>query len=136
MVVVVMLYLVIEIFDIWYDLFCEVGVVQLIVDNSCVDQFVLGVLVSVDWCSLDLVVLVILVIIEGGEWCIGSGVQVLGDLCVVLIWLVNELCEYGLMLVVGQLVVIGFIIVFMLVWVGQIVLVELGVFGLVVVYLD
>jgi 2-keto-4-pentenoate hydratase len=36
-----------------YDLFRQVGAAQLIADNCCADQFVLGA-TSVDWRSLDL----------------------------------------------------------------------------------
>ncbi|QBP76093.1 hydratase [Herbaspirillum huttiense] len=126
----------IEIPDTRYDLFREVGAAQLIADNSCADQFVLGAPASIDWRSLDLATLATSATIEGGERRTGSGAQVLGDPRVALTWLANELREYGLTLAAGQLVATGSTIVPMPVRAGQTVLAELGVLGSVVVHLD
>jgi len=126
----------IEIPDTRYDQFDQVGAAQLIADNSCADQFVLGAPASVDWRSLDLAALTTSGSIEGGERRSGSGAQVLGDPRVALTWLANELREHGLTLAAGQLVASGSTIVPMPVRAGQRVLAELGVLGSVVVHLD
>lgn len=126
----------IEIPDTRYDQFDQVGAAQLIADNSCADQFVLGAPASVDWRSLDLAALATAGSIEGGERRSGSGAQVLGDPRVALTWLANELREHGLTLAAGQLVASGSTIVPMPVRAGQRVLAELGVLGSVVVHLD
>lgn len=126
----------IEIPDTRYDLFRQVGAAQLIADNCCADQFVLGAPASVDWRSLDLSALATSGRIEGGEERAGSGAQVLGDPRVALTWLANELREHGLTLAAGQLVASGSTIVPMPIQAGQTMHANLGLLGSVVVTLD
>lgn len=126
----------IEIPDTRYEQFREVGAHQLIADNSCADQFVLGAPANVDWNSLDLAALATSALIEGGQQRSGSGAQVLGDPRIALTWLANELRQHGLTLAPGQIVATGTTIVPMPVQAGQIVRADLGVLGSVTVHLD
>jgi 2-keto-4-pentenoate hydratase len=125
----------IEIPDTRYQQFREVGAYQLIADNCCADQFVLGAPTSMDWRHLDLAALATSAFIEGGEQRSGSGAQVLGDPRIALTWLVNELRQHGLTLAAGQLVATGSTIVPMPVQAGQTVRADLGVLGSVTVHL-
>lgn len=126
----------IEIPDTRYDHFRQVGAAQLIADNSCADQFVLGAPASVDWRGLDLSTLATAAILDDGQQRSGSGAQVLGDPRIALTWLANELREHGLTLAAGQIVATGSTIVPMPVRAGITVRAELGVLGSVTVHLD
>ncbi|MFJ3054804.1 2-keto-4-pentenoate hydratase [Herbaspirillum sp. NPDC087042] len=126
----------IEIPDSRYDNFRQVGAEQLIADNSCADQFVLGAPANVDWRSLDLAALTTTAILDNGEERAGSGAQVLGDPRVALTWLANELRQHGLTLGAGHVVATGSTIVPMPVRAGLTVRAELGVLGSVTVHLD
>ncbi|WDZ94415.1 hydratase [Herbaspirillum sp. WKF16] len=125
----------IEIPDTRYDRFKEVGAAQLIADNTCADQFVLGAPAAGDWRALDLAALKTFGRISGGEQREGSGAQVLGDPRSALTWLANELSQHGLTLAEGQLVASGSTIVPMPVRAGQTVLADLGALGTVTVHL-
>lgn len=126
----------IEIPDTRYDKFKEVGAAQLIADNTCADQFVLGAPAAGDWRSLDLSTLQTFGRINGGEQREGSGAQVLGDPRIALTWLANELAQHGLTLGEGHIVATGSTIVPMPVRAGQTITADLGVLGSVTVQLD
>ncbi|NUU01728.1 2-keto-4-pentenoate hydratase [Herbaspirillum robiniae] len=125
----------IEIPDSRYDRFKEVGAAQLIADNTCADQFVLGAPADVDWRALDLAALKTYGRINGGEQRDGEGAQVLGDPRVALTWLANELSAHGLTLGEGHIVATGSTIVPLAVRAGQTILGDLGVLGSVTVHL-
>ncbi|MBO9535345.1 fumarylacetoacetate hydrolase family protein [Herbaspirillum sp.] len=125
----------IEIPDTRYDNFKQVGAAQLIADNTCADQFVLGAPATVDWRSLDLAALKTFGRIDGGEQRDGSGAEVLGDPRIALTWLANELSRYGMTLAEGQIVASGSTIVPMPVRAGQRILGDLGPLGTVEVEL-
>ncbi|KAF1048830.1 MAG: 2-keto-4-pentenoate hydratase [Herbaspirillum frisingense] len=126
----------IEIPDTRYDNFKQVGAAQLIADNTCADQFVLGAPASVDWRTLDLATLQTFGRINGGEQRDGSGAQVLGDPRIALTWLANELSQHGLTLGDGHIVATGSTIIPLAVRAGQTVLADLGVLGTVTVHLS
>jgi 2-keto-4-pentenoate hydratase len=125
-----------EIPDTRYDTFKTVGAHQLIADNSCADQFVLGAPYAGHWRSLDLATLVTVGRIDGGEQRDGSGAQVLGDPASALIWLANELSQHGQTLGVGQIVASGSTIIPMPIRAGQRIVGDLGPLGSVEVTLD
>lgn len=126
----------IELPDTRYAQFKTVGAAQLIADNTCADQFVLGAPTTADWRALDLAALPTFARINGGEERAGSGAQVLGDPCVALTWLANELSQHGLGLAEGHIVASGSTIIPMPVRAGQSILADLGVLGSVTVHLS
>src|ERR1700755_2010527 len=69
--------------------FVSAGEAQLIADNACAHQFVLGPATTADWRVLDLVEERPRITLSGREF-IGHGKNVLGDPKVALTWLVNE----------------------------------------------
>lgn len=125
----------IEIPDVRYDRFKEVGAEQLIADNTCADQFVLGAPATGDWRSINFATLPTFARVDGGEQRDGSGSQVLGDPRIALTWLANELSRYGMTLAEGQIVASGSTIVPMAVTAGQTILGDLGPLGSVTVQL-
>ncbi|MCA1326598.1 2-keto-4-pentenoate hydratase [Herbaspirillum sp. alder98] len=125
-----------EIPDTRYDNFRTVGAHQLIADNSCADQFVLGAPYAGDWRSLNLATLPTSGRIDGGEQRDGSGAQVLGDPVAALTWLANELSQHGQTLGEGQIVASGSTIVPMPIRAGQRIVGDLGPLGSVEVTLD
>src|SRR4029077_5373067 len=75
--------------------FVSAGEAQLIADNACAHLFVLGAPTSAHWRARDLVE-ERPVITLGGKTHVGHGKNVLGDPCVALAWLANELRGLGL----------------------------------------
>ena len=101
----------IEVPDSRFEDFAAAGVAQLIADNACAHEFVLGTPALPDWRRLDLAsypVRATLTKAGGGELGRdGNGANVLGDPRVALTWLVNELSRMGLALNAGQVVATG-----------------------------
>jgi 2-keto-4-pentenoate hydratase len=96
----------IEVPDSRFDDFTIVGAPQLIADNACAHQFVLGPAASADWRALDLVEH--RAIGTAGELTReGKGANVLGDPRLALAWLANELSGLGLTLKAGEVVTTG-----------------------------
>jgi 2-keto-4-pentenoate hydratase len=96
----------IEVPDSRFDDFTIVGAPQLIADNACAHQFVLGPAAETDWRALDLVEH--RAIGAAGELTReGKGASVLGDPRVALAWLANELSGLGLTLKAGEVVTTG-----------------------------
>jgi 2-keto-4-pentenoate hydratase len=96
----------IEIPDSRFADFVSAGAAQIIADNACAHQFVLGSPTSADWRSLDLVEERPVVSL-GGQQFIGHGKNVLGDPLIALTWLANELHQLGVTLKAGQIVTTG-----------------------------
>jgi 2-keto-4-pentenoate hydratase len=86
--------------------FVSAGAAQIIADNACAHQFVLGAPTSTNWRALDLVEEKP-VIKLGGKRYTGHGKNVLGDPRVALTWLANELRELGITLRKGEVVTTG-----------------------------
>jgi 2-keto-4-pentenoate hydratase len=97
----------IEVPDSRYDDFATLGAPQLIADNSCAHDFVLGPAAPASWRSLDLVGHEVSGTVPGRSEGKGTGANVLGDPRVALTWLANELSELGVGLRAGQVVTTG-----------------------------
>lgn len=97
----------IEIPDSRFDGFENVGAAQLIADNACAHQFVLGPATTVDWRIIDLSEHVVHAEITGGLQHEGIGSNVLRDPRIALTWLVNQLSGQGIRLLAGQVVTTG-----------------------------
>ena len=97
----------IEIPDSRYVDFTVVGAPQLIADNACARDFVLGAPASDAWRSIDLAAHRVHGAVAGQIEREGVGANVLGDPRVALAWLVNELSVLGLTLRAGQVVTTG-----------------------------
>jgi len=97
----------IEIPDSRYHDFTAVGAAQLIADNACAHRFVLGPAVTADWRGLDLAAHAVRALKDDQVAGEGTGANVLGDPCVALTWLVNELSRHGLTLKAGAVVTTG-----------------------------
>jgi 2-keto-4-pentenoate hydratase len=96
----------IEIPDSRFADFVNVGEAQLIADNACANLFVLGSPTRNDWRARDLVEERPTITLRGARYT-GHGRNVLGDPCVALTWLANELRELGLTLKSGEVVTTG-----------------------------
>jgi len=87
--------------------FTAVGEAQLIADNACAHQFMLGQATSADWRAIDLARHPVACQVSGGPVVEGSGANVLGDPRIALKWLVNELTGLGVALKEGEVVTTG-----------------------------
>ena len=91
--------------------FTKVGAAQLIADNACAHEFVLGPEACASWRSMDLAaheVRLTIITAAGAELVHeGQGVNVLGGPLIALTWLANELSRIGVTLESGQVVTTG-----------------------------
>jgi 2-keto-4-pentenoate hydratase len=101
------LHLALEIPDSRYVDFVDAGEAQLVADNACANDLVLGPAVTADWRGLDLVGHVVQAEVVGRYRRQGSGAAVLGDPRRALVWLVNELSGIGETARTGQVVITG-----------------------------
>jgi 2-keto-4-pentenoate hydratase len=88
----------------------SVGELQLIADNACSGDFVLGPEAAARWSETDLAATSVSIDVDGGSaarHAAGAGSAVLGHPMVALTWLVNELSRHGLDLEAGQFVTTG-----------------------------
>ena len=101
----------IEVPDSRYADFVRAGEAQLLADDACAHQFVLGPAASADWRGLDLAHHAVQARVDNGGTQrlarAGSGAAVLGDPRLALAWLVNDLRARGLDLLAGQFVTTG-----------------------------
>lgn len=97
----------IEVPDSRYEDFVTVGAAQLIADNACAHDFVLGEAVTADWRSMNLVEHRVRASVAGKLERDGTGANVLGDPRVALAWIVNELSQLGIPMKAGQVVTTG-----------------------------
>lgn len=97
----------IEVPDSRYDDFATVGAPQLIADNACAHEFVLGPKAPESWRTNDLVRHPVVISVADKVEHRGDGSNVLGDPRVALAWLVNELSGLGITLAAGQVVTTG-----------------------------
>ncbi|NTB97345.1 hydratase [Agrobacterium tumefaciens] len=100
------LHLAIEIPDSRFIDFSAVGAPQLIADNACAHQFVLGRGVA-SWRHIDLASHPVVATWGRGLTRTGAGSNVLGDPRKALTWLVNELSALGISLLPGEIVTTG-----------------------------
>jgi 2-keto-4-pentenoate hydratase len=108
--------------------FTRAGAPQLIADNACAHQFVLGPASGADWRGLDLAAHPVRGSV-GGVVAEGRGANVLGDPRLALAWLANELSGLGVTLAAGQVVTTGTCVVPMPVSPGVEVVADLGILG-------
>ena len=91
--------------------FTAAGEAQLLADNACAHQFMLGTAAPDGWRALDLATPPVSARVthrDGEHWeRQGSGAAVLGDPRTALTWLVNELSGLGIGLQTGQFVTTG-----------------------------
>lgn len=97
----------IELPDSRYQDFATVGAPQLIADNACAHDFVLGPATRAPWRALDLARHRVVGAVAGRLEREGTGANVLGDPRIALTWLVNELSGLGIPLQAGQVVTTG-----------------------------
>jgi 2-keto-4-pentenoate hydratase len=90
-----------------FEVVASAGAPQLIADNACGHEFVLGPAVFADWRTMDLAALRVSGSVKGKLECEGKGANVLGDPRIALTWLVNELSQLGICLKAGQVVTTG-----------------------------
>ncbi|MBM3821291.1 MAG: hydratase [Verrucomicrobia bacterium] len=108
--------------------FCAVGDAQLIADDACAFQFVLGEPVR-DWRHLDLATHVVRVLINGVPMREGKGANVLEDPRRAMHWIANELRVYGPGLRSGDIVTTGTAVVPVAIEPGCRVLADFGSLG-------
>ncbi len=101
------MHLALEAPDSRFERFERAGSAQLLADDACAHEFLLGEPVSADWRAIDLSRHPVRGQIVGGTRCEGGGQNVLGDPRVALAWLVNELSGLGLTLEEGMVVSTG-----------------------------
>ena len=97
----------IEVPDSRFDNFATVGEAQLIADNACAHEFVLGPATDTDWRAIDLSQHEASAEVVGGEVHDGIGSNVLGDPREALLWLVKEVMSLGYTIEAGQVVTTG-----------------------------
>ena len=97
----------IEVPDSRFDNFATVGEAQLIADNACAHEFVLGPATDTDWRAIDLSQHEASAEVVGGEVHDGIGSNVLGDPREALLWLVKEVMNLGYTIEAGQVVTTG-----------------------------
>ena len=123
------LHLAIEVPDSRYTDFTLVGAPQLIADNACGHQFVLGPEAPPLWRSLDLATHRLTGRVGARLEREGIGANVLGDPRIALVWLANELSQHGLTLARNQIVTTGTCVVPMEIAPGDSVSVDCGPLG-------
>ncbi len=119
----------IELPDSRFDDFATAGGPQLIADNACAHEFVLGPAAPDDWRSLDLAAHAVTGTVAGKLDRDGIGANVLGDPRDALAWLANELSALGLTLKAGQVVTTGTCLTPMPIAAGDAVAADFGPLG-------
>lgn len=109
--------------------FTRAGAAQLIADNACAHQFVLGPPAEADWRGMDLAAHPVRGRVDGAAAAEGRGANALGDPRSALAWLVNELSGLGITLAAGQVVTTGTCVVPMPVAPGVEAVADLGILG-------
>ena len=113
--------------------FTAAGEAQLLADNACAHQFILGPRAAEGWQTLDLASHPVTATVthgDGTHWSRqGSGAAVLGDPRIALAWLINELSGLGIGLEPGQFVTTGTCMVPLELTPGDTVLADFGVLG-------
>jgi 2-keto-4-pentenoate hydratase len=119
----------IEVPDSRYADFARVGAAQLIADDACAHEFVLGPEADEGWRALDLARHVVRAAVAGKLEREGVGANALGDPRRALTWLVNELSGIGVTLLAGQFVTTGTCAVPLPIAPGDAVRADFGVLG-------
>ena len=109
--------------------FSVVGDIQLIIDNACAHEFIIGSPVNDNWLALDLSNHHVNIYTQDGRCSEGKGSNVLGDPRVALTWLVNELSENGIDLIAGEVVTTGACAVPLAIQNGDLITADFGSLG-------
>ncbi len=96
-----------EVPDSRYADFTKVGAAQLIADNACAHEFVLGPAAPDVWRTIDLAQHAVTASVSGQPPRHGRGENVLGDPRIGLTWLTNELSGLGITLAAGAVITTG-----------------------------
>lgn len=126
----------IEVPDSRFAVFTSAGEAQLIADNACAHEFVLGDAAPQAWRNIDLSTHNVQGRVSGTARSYarqGSGAAVLGSPLVALVWLVNELSSLGITLQCDQVVTTGACTVPLEVEAGDQVIADFGALGAVAV---
>ena len=123
------LHLALEIPDSRFSDFAIMGGPNLIADNACAHDFVLGPVAPELWRELDLATHEVTLTLNDTDRHPGVGANVLGDPRIALTWLVNELSGIGLTIQAGQIVTTGTCIVPAPIAPGDRVSADFGVLG-------
>lgn len=126
---VLALHTAIEVPDSRFANFVSAGGPQLIADNACAHQFVLGPEAPPAWRGMDLAAHRVTGRVAGRLEREGRGANVLGDPRIALAWLANELSRHGVPLTAGQVVTTGTCVVPLEVVAGDEVSAEFGMLG-------
>ena len=97
----------IEIPDSRFVPFESAGEAQLIADNACTRDFILGPPMPENWRNRDLSKQVVEIRAGDAAPHVGNGANVLGSPFIALTWIVNELSSFGLTLEAGKFVTTG-----------------------------
>ena len=119
----------IEIPDSRFQPFERAGAAQLIADNACTHDFVIGPAMPEIWRDRDLATHAVSATVEGKVAHEGVGANVLGDPRIALAWIANELSRHGMTLAAGQVVTTGTCAVPLPVGPGDRVVVDYGDLG-------
>jgi 2-keto-4-pentenoate hydratase len=126
----------IEVPDSRFAVFTSAGEAQILADNACAHEFVLGDAAPQAWRQIDLSKYQVHGRVRGVSRSYareGSGAAVLGSPLVALVWLVNELSSLGITLQAGQVVTTGACTVPLEVQAGDHVIADFGELGAVTV---
>lgn len=123
------MFLGIEVPDSRFNDFAHAGLPSLIADNACTDWLVLGSEVKAPWRERNLAAHRVIVSRDGAQAAEGSGSMVLGSPLSAMLWIANELREYGPGLAQGELVTTGTCIVPLAVNEGDRISADFGEFG-------
>ncbi len=123
------LHVAIEVPDSRFRDFPRAGAAQLIADNACASWFVCGPEVTQDWRHTDLPQFAVTAEKNGKFACAGKGANVLGDPCIALTWIANELNRHGTCLRAGEVITTGTCIVPLAIAPGDHVVARFGDFG-------
>ena len=126
----------IEVPDSRFSDFARVGAAQLLADNACTHQVVIGRATDADWRSIDLSQHKANAQVVGKIDREGIGSNVLGDPRVALTWLANELSGLGTTLAAGQMVITGTCVAPLAFGPGDRLHMDFGAFGTVSATLD
>ncbi len=123
------LHLAIEVPDSRFADFVSVGAANLIADNACAHEFVLGPKAPSEWRHLDLAKHTMMADVVGKIQHDGVGSNVLGDPREALTWLVNEVTGLGITLSENQVVTTGTCAVPLPITAGDHVKMDFGLLG-------
>lgn len=112
--------------------FVQAGEAQLVADNACAHEFILGPVVHAEWRTADLATHRVHATVAGPRRRYerdGVGGNVLGDPRIALAWLVNELSSLGITAQQGQVVTTGTCVPPLEIEAGDEVTADFGAFG-------